>query len=132
MKLIKFNAETLPKSSQWGRKALPAISISKSGVMSLNKPAAELLKCDAATKLSIAQDPDEPKNWYVFKEDAGYEISPKVFEKAGTADFCHKGLQAMFCEAMELNAEKSHRYLLAGEATKTKGDTTEYFGILIP
>lgn len=132
MKLIKFNAETLPKTFKHGKNVLPAISVCKNGIFSLNKAGVELLKGSNDTKYAIAQDPEEPRNWYLFKDEKGFSISARVFELNGTADFSHKSLQISFCEAMSFDVEKTHRFLLAGKSTVVKGDSTEYFGILIP
>ena len=66
MKLILFSEKTMPVMK--GRTGLPRISFEKNGLISLNKHAVELMGLMIADKLSIAQDEDNPGDWYIFKD----------------------------------------------------------------
>ncbi|MDP1708275.1 MAG: hypothetical protein Q8L89_04330 [Gammaproteobacteria bacterium] len=54
-----------------GRSGQAVISISKAGVFTLSKPAAELLKVQEKDRIILQQDQDSPKDWYVMRDDEG-------------------------------------------------------------
>lgn len=109
---------------------LPRISFGKSGVIAFNKPASVLIGLKAGDKITLAQDPDEPINWYFFKDpEHGFEIRAG-YKDQGTL-FNHIELSKAFLEAIDKETGKTHNFKIAGQATVLKGDKVQYWGILI-
>ena len=63
MKLKKFNR----KDCHTRGLSYPAISIEKSGIVRLNRYAAEHLSLNIGDKINLYQDEDKPKDWYIEK-----------------------------------------------------------------
>lgn len=129
MKLNKFDNETMPRL--WGGGNIsPRISFGKAGTISFNRVACENMNLFPGVKLTLAQDEENPENWYVFKDDKnGFEIR-KGYDKTSCM-LNHSKLVKEFAECFELEDDKTHSFTLAGEATLIEGDKTEYWGILI-
>jgi len=53
------------------RKMVAAITISKVGVLRLNKKAAQLLGIANGDRVSLFQDENRPQDWYISKTDSG-------------------------------------------------------------
>jgi len=129
MKLNTFNAITLPR--QWGGATgvLPKISFGKSGVIYFNKAACSKLGLTPGEKIALAQDEDDPANWYLFKHKDGFELRSKDFEKIGSLTFNHKTLYLSFTESFELDQSTSYTFLISGESTLI--EKTICWGILV-
>jgi len=129
MELVYFSNQTLPKALGNGRQKVPRISFGKSGVISLNQHAVDLIGLKDNGKLSLAQDQKEPENWYIFIDTNGFEV------RAGYKDngviFNHKDLVKSFLEVFEKDVKVSHSFLIAKEPTTMKGSKTQYWGILV-
>ena len=97
-----------------------------------NKEACSLIGLKAGDKVTLAQDPDEPINWYFFK-DAQHGFELRGAYKDQGAQFNHVTLVRTFVEALEKESGKTHSFRLAGDPTVMKGDKaqTKYWGILI-
>ena len=84
----------------------------------------------AGDKITLAQDPDEPINWYLFKDPQhGFELRG-AYKEQGT-QFNHIELGKAFLEAIGKEIGKTHNFKIAGQPTILKGDKTQYWGILI-
>jgi hypothetical protein len=133
MKLKYFSEQTLPKFGGGTRNGSPKINFGKSGTITINRFAAKLMELNADDKITIAQDEDDPANWYLFKDSQhGFLVRGKKAQDGQTGDlqFNHKGLLLEICKACEISDEQSHNFLIAGQATMIKGDKTKYWGLL--
>jgi hypothetical protein len=74
MNLTVFNNETAPQGSFGRRAAVPAITIHAKGLIKLNYPAAQLIGVSEGDRVSIAQDEENPADWYITKDANGYEL----------------------------------------------------------
>lgn len=129
MKLTYFSQQTFPKDMGGGSK-LPRVSFNKAGLLTFNNQACALIGLKAGDKITLAQDPDEPINWFVFKDSAhGFEV--RAGYKDQGAQFNHITLSKAFLEAIDRETGKTHNFKIAGQATVLKGDKTEYWGILV-
>ncbi len=127
MKLTYFSEQTLPKGS-FGRAALPRMNFSKTGVISLNPAAVEQLKLTVKDRITLAQDPDTPENWYLFKDqNYGYQLRPG-YKEVGLM-FNHIALKKTIWKCFDLDEEKGESFRIAPQPTKI--DKTEYWGILV-
>jgi hypothetical protein len=129
MNLTIFNAETAPKNSYSQKSSLPKITFSKNGSIMLNKAAITLLDTNVGEKVSICQDEDTPENWYVYKDENGFELRGKDLEKTGYLCFNHSGLKNIFLESLGVDKDTTCGFLIGGEATEFNG--IKYYGILI-
>lgn len=78
----------------------------------------------------MAQDPDEPINWYFFKDPQhGYELRGAYKDQG--AQFNHITLTKAFLEAIGRGQGKTHSFKFGGKPTVMKGDKVQYWGILI-
>lgn len=128
MKLNYFSEQTLPKLNVGGKSGTPKVSFNKSGTISFNGKACELLSLKTGDKVTLAQDEDEPGNWYFFKDENGFAVRDG-YDKKGCL-FNHSVLVKTFNECFGLPAE-TKGYIIAGKPTKINGSKTEYWGILI-
>lgn len=95
MKLNLFNSQTMPRSVGRGSEKNPRVSISKTGVIMLNKTATSLMAIKPGDKISFGQEETESNDasWYVFKDDLnGFTIREPEFKKSGCAAFNHTSL----------------------------------------
>lgn len=88
------------------------------------------MKLKLTDKLSLAQDDEEPGNWYLFKDkDNGYDMRAKDFEKTGCLCFNHGELRRSFIESIGLETDETHKFIIAGQPTLF--GKQEFWGILI-
>ncbi|MBN8852252.1 MAG: hypothetical protein BGO55_00720 [Sphingobacteriales bacterium 50-39] len=131
MKLTYFSQQTLPKEAA-GSKRLPKVSFAKSGVITFNKEAVKLLGLKPGDKVTLAQDPDEPINWYFFKDlQHGFDLR-SAYKNLGV-QFNHIELTRTFLDAIGKEIGVTHKFKIGGEPTIMKGDKsqTKYWGILV-
>jgi hypothetical protein len=129
MKLTYFSEQTFPKQSRGGG-GLPKIGFSKAGIIAFNKQAVELAALKAKDKITLAQDPDHPENWFFFKDTQhGFEL--RAGYKGKTMVFNHSELSKAFLESCGRDLGKGHSLKIAGQPTVINGDKTKYWGILI-
>lgn len=69
MKLIVFN-----KTTQSSRIQEPAVRFTKSGCIYINKKAVEMLNLEIGNTISLAQDGERKKDWYLFRDADGMVI----------------------------------------------------------
>jgi hypothetical protein len=81
MKLKLFDSETSPKSTGAGRNSLPRISVTKGGTININGKACELMQLKDGSKITLAQDEEEPENWFMFLNPKGFELRPMSDKK---------------------------------------------------
>ncbi len=130
MKLTYFSEQTFPK--QMGSKKTAKVAFGKGGTIHFNQPACELIDIKAGDKVTVAQDEDEPENWYVFKDtEHGFEVRAGYDGKGCL--FNHAKLVIAFLEAIDKPVDKTIGFLIAGKPTTMKGDktATKYWGILV-
>ena len=130
MKLTHFSQQTFPKQNPGGRVKLPMVSFGKAGAITFNRHAVALMGLSAKDKVTLAQDPEAPENWYFFKDaQHGFGIRPEY--KGLNMRFQHAALVKAFMEAIGKETGSTMSFKLAGKPTVVKGDKTEYWGILI-
>lgn len=130
MKLNVFNNVTLPKALGRTTDIIPRISFNKSGVISINKTGAALLNIGKADKVTLAQDEEDPCNWYLFKDNEnGYQVRTKDFDKSGCICFNHNQLRTSLLECFDFDTETSHNFKIA--RTPEKHGKLLLYGILI-
>jgi len=128
MKLKILNEETCPK--MLGRTGIARIGFGKSGIVNLNFQAGELMELKTGDKLSLAQDEDEPDNWYLFKDNLKGFVVRAGYDKKGFL-FNHMTMIDEFRTHFKLDKTITHNFLLAGQPTLIRGDKTKYWGILV-
>ena len=117
MKLNTFNQLTLPKQIGRSLGTVSKITLGKNGLILINKPGCSSLKLIPGDKIAIAQDEDDPANWYIFKHTDGYELRGKDFDKIGSLTFNHKTLFISFIDSFELDQNESYTFLISGQPT---------------
>ena len=128
MKLTFFTDQTVPKSLGRHSTKSPRISFTKAGVLVLNSNAMQKMNLKAGDKISLAQDPDSPSNWYLFKDkENGFELRNGYKNKAGLIN--HRQLCDLFLDCFELGKDKSNSFKIGGQPTIW--GKVEYWGILI-
>jgi hypothetical protein len=128
MKLQYFSNQTLPQTRGGGNK-LAKVSFGKGGVISFNGAAAALIGLKSGDKVTLAQDEEDPKCWFFFKDkDHGYELRLGYDKKA--VMFNHVHLIDSFNNCFGLSRE-TKQYLIGGTPTVLKGSKTEYWGVLV-
>lgn len=131
MKLKYFSQQTLPKVMGGGNRAA-RVSFAKSGTITFNEPATQLMGLKVGDKVSLSQDEEDPVNWYFFKDkEHGFEVR-SAYDKKGCM-FNHSKMVSAFITAVELEEGITHSLLIAGKPTTIKGDKaqTQYWGILV-
>lgn len=128
MELVYFSAQTMPRKS--GGNKHSRITFSKAGAIVLNESAGKLIGLTGGGKITIAQDKNEPENWYIFLDENGFALRGKGDDKKGYA-FNHVELVKAFIEAIGKDINESHSFLIAGQPTILKGSKTQYWGILV-
>lgn len=129
MKLNTFNQLTLPKQLGRNTGTISRISLGKNGLILINKAGCTSMNLMPGDKVAIAQDEDDPSNWYIFKHKDGYELRGKDFEKTGSLSFNHKTLIQAFLEAFGLPENQTYMFLISGEPTNI--EKTNCWGILV-
>jgi hypothetical protein len=126
MNLIEFNDKTLP-----GRVFnSPAITLHlNAGRIILNGSVVNMLGLDPnGDRVAIAQDSEQPMNWYLFKHPEGYLFKPvKIGAKPlrGThKDLCRK----IIVEFLERDGSETHRFRIAKVPHRVDGRVL--YGIL--
>lgn len=129
MKLTKFNSISFPKGQSGGRSSSPKVSFTKTGLITFNKKAVELLGIKEGDNVSLCQDEEEPNNWFVAKEKEGFSVRDVSGNKVGTLSFNHKELVNTFLNCFGHQVGITHSFLLAGQPTTI--EKTKYWGILV-
>lgn len=112
MNLSYFSTQTLPKGTFGKRTGDPVINLGIKGAIRLNPAACELLGVTEGTKVSVAQDQDNPENWYIFLDpEHGYEC--RVFSDGKSYGFNHSALTSTIKECFELPIDKGVSFPIA-------------------
>lgn len=125
MELIHHNKINAP-SDRTGRTA--KISFQKNGVFSINRPACEKLKLKAGDCVSIAQEKEEPRNCYLYKDKDGFDLREHSTSKS--LIFVNKSTMVKVLDSVGYDSSITHSFLIGMEPT-VEGRVS-YFGILIP
>lgn len=131
MKLKYYTEQTLPKQMGGGMRAIPRVTFGAKGAIAFNKEAANLMILKKGDRLSLAQDEEDPENWYFFKDKIhGFEIREN---KANGWVFNHSTLIKQLLDSRGLEEGKTVKALIAGQPTVMKTDKagTQYWGLLI-
>ena len=129
MKLMYFSEQTLPKQMGGGSK-VSRVAFSKAGIITFNPPACELISLKAGDKVTLAQDEEDPRNWYFFKDPQhGFELRAGYKDKG--CMFNHKVMVHSLLTAFGKPEDVTHNFKVAGQPTIMKNDKTKYWGILI-
>lgn len=131
MKLKYFSEQTLPRVMGGGNSRTPKASFAKHGVVTLNKDACQLMEVKAGDKITVAQDEEDPENFYFFKDpEHGFLLRT---DGKTSCLFSHKAMIELIRDAKDLPTDKNIKALIAGKPTTIKGDKagTKYWGILI-
>lgn len=126
MKFIVFDKVSVPQK-RGGIGDLPKITFTKSGAISLNKYATELLGFKEGYKFSLCQDEENPTEWYVFSHDNGFVLRKK--NANGSLTIQHTILVHEFFNAFGFPLATTRSFIIAGKPTVV--DNVKYFGILI-
>lgn len=133
MKLTYYTEQTLPRlSGRQGGAKVARLSLSRFGIISFNKIACELMGLKPGDKISLAQDSEDPQNFYFFK-DPQHGFALYGSSKDGYSRFAHKAFVTLITETLELPPDKNIKALIGGQPTVLKNDKvqTRYWGILI-
>lgn len=125
MNLKKFTPETLP--SRTGGPNAPTIAVSrKSGLITINKLAVDLIKLKAGDEIILVQDEHDTENWYVQKiATGGWELRQL---DSGALAISSVPAARTLLGSLEIDTDKQVRMLIAGTPTKEGKET--YWGIL--
>jgi len=114
MKLIKFDTTNCAATT---RKGENAITMRRSGVISLNGGTIELTKLKAGDAIAILQDEENPEDWYITKDPDGFTL-----RNGGKASKCLNANNASFVnkmlDALGIHTEAGVRFQLAPQPTK--------------
>lgn len=127
MKLKTFNPEVLPKMT--GKSQQPFMSIHlKSGMLSMNYVACELIGLEPGDQVEIYQDEEDGENWYIAKvKEGGWKLNQKDSSKG--LYFVNKKLSTLIMESVDAHPSRPGvRLPIAGQPTKLGKQTL--FGIL--
>lgn len=118
MKLKVFNSVTVPKVNTKGRVGFISVYF-KSGVFSINKPAAAHLGLKENNQVQLLQNEDEPQNWYLEKVTSnGFVL--RSSKDSGALLFNSCPMAAELRAAVNCK-NKSGRILIGERVTALKG-----------
>lgn len=117
MKLKEFNTEN-SVSHRGHKNGPPSLGITfSSGLVTINKAAAELLSLKAGDQVVILQDADEETDWYLEKvKTKGFPLR-QMKEGNGSLLFNNAHVTKIMADSMTFTG-KSGRILIAGQPTK--------------
>jgi hypothetical protein len=116
MELIIYNKENATSIAA-GRKKQPAISFSKSGLITVNKEVVQKLNLSAEMGIEIAQDPKDTTDWFYRFNENGLPLRYK--ESKGVNDGSLVCNSALICNKVrtECDIEGSGRCMVSVEPT---------------
>jgi hypothetical protein len=126
MKLIVLDSNSVPQK-QGGSGLVPRITFTKLGSLSINNCAAKLIGLKAGHKVCLAQDEENPNEWYLFESNNGFALRQK--NKAGSLTIQHTTLINEFLGSFGFSLSETRTFLLAGQPTII--EKTKYWGILV-
>lgn len=122
MKLIVFN-----KTTQSHRSIEPAVRFTKSGTIYLNKKAMDLMELQVGNAISLAQDSDRKKDWYLFRDADGVLI--RNGNKTGDSFLIsNASAAAELKQSLGIDAKKNFSLKLAQKPIEENGKP--YFALL--
>jgi len=128
MKLIEFNESSLPKMGG-GRNTPASVCFGKAGVINFNQKACDLIGIKETSKLSLAQDEENPSDWYFYEDKVnGFPVRPGYGKKGAMIN--HKKLVVAIASAFGLEEGESHNFKVAPEPTII--NKMKYWGIIAP
>jgi hypothetical protein len=100
----------------------PAVRITTGGAIVINKKALDLMELVENNSISIAQDKQRPKDWYIFRDADGLVIK----KKSSTTESI--GISSSFiCNEIKtslgLDKKKNYSFLVAPQPTVENGKT---------
>jgi hypothetical protein len=122
MKLIVFN-----KTTQSHRNVEPAVRFTKSGSIYLNKKAMELMELQAGNAVSLGQDSDRKKDWFLFRDADGMLV--RKGNKGGESFIISNATAVIEVkQSLGVDAKKNFSVKLAPKPIEEKGK--QYFALL--
>jgi len=130
MKLKYYSEQTVERKNTRGS-TTAKVTFSRSGQISFNKPAQEMIGLKNESKITLSQDEDSPEDWYIHIDlSHGFQL-----RKLSNQQLCfsHTNLVKQFKELTELDPDATHTMLIARQPTMMEGDKakTKYWCILI-
>jgi hypothetical protein len=100
----------------------PSVRITTGGVIVINTAAMKQMQLAAGNRISMAQDDENPKDWYIFRHADGLEV------KAKNGDQKSFGIQSSFLcneilKSLGLEKGKTCGFKLAPAPTEIDGKT---------
>lgn len=122
MKLIVFN-----KTTQSHRVQDPAVRFSKSGAIYINKKGMELMGLQIGNTISLAQDGERKKDWYLFRDADGMII--RVGSKT-TESFLIANATAASELRLSLGLDPKKNFTLKLATTPVEENGKAYYALL--
>lgn len=98
MKLQIYNRKDLLK----GKNTNPCISITPKGLWTINVSACRAINFEPGTQISIVQDIDSPRDFYLMRDPNGI----KLREKKDFLEFNSKKMREILIDALRVDAQK--------------------------
>jgi hypothetical protein len=122
MKLIIFD-----KKTQCQRSLEPSVRFTKSGSIYLNKGIMALMQLQVGNSVSLAQDEERKKDWYIFRDADGLNI--RNGNKKGESFLISNATAAFeIKKALGLDQKKNFSVKIANTATEENGKA--FFALL--
>lgn len=93
----------------------PRVTVTSSGVISFNRSLVEQLKLKVKQHITLAQDEESPKDWFVIL-NPDESNSPQLGGKAGDAlSFSHIGIVRDLLSSLDLDPEETQSFKIASK-----------------
>lgn len=127
MELIIRNRLTAPLSYD-NHSNIAKCSFNKRGAFILNRAAVQKLNLKPGDKISIAQEKNELRNCYIYKDSNGFEL--RVHKSSKQLLFSNKATLVETLESVGYDTSVTHCFLIS--STPTVFNKVPHYGILIP
>ncbi|HAX95621.1 MAG TPA: hypothetical protein DCY35_03745 [Prolixibacteraceae bacterium] len=107
------------KNAQGTRHSVPTVSITKKGLISLNKQAVEILSLQERNMVAIGRDKHNPKDWYIVRTTDGYMLR-KYAPYRGSLCFSASSLAEEIYNSLGNKENKTIRFAIAQQPTQYK------------
>lgn len=99
MKLKTFNIQNTMVGT---KNAYPFLSLClKSGLIKLSHRLVQEMQCKEGDKIALSQDQEKPDNWYIHREENGFELKSKGKSNVDALGFSSKDLCRRILERTE-------------------------------
>ena len=128
MKLTQYSAKTFPKTSDY-KDSAAKIKFTKAGYIAFNHPLCALAGLKIGDTVCVAQDEDQPENWYIYKHPDGYALKPHSNKKQRDLVFAYRALIKEVFSCFEFPLDKGQYFEIDATPVTLKGDKTIYWKI---